>query len=483
MQWHDIFFFAALGFVLGAVSGGLDISPAGALIFSIILLTVFVVLRMRPYLVAVAVIAVFLLAGNVYYHIDDYRYYAAKKALDGITYFQGAVFDEPQRKSGSQTAKIEILASPDDSPSGARVLVYANPYPVLSYGDIVRVMGTITPPPINSYGEYLAKERIHAVSFYPAIEVVGNNANIFFEALYNIRRYTKDTISRLFSQQQSVLLSGILMGDREEFSKEFLNKLSVSGTLHLTALSGFNITIMVFFAIAVFSALFLGNRRAVFMATFFVVTLFVAMTGFTISALRAALMAFIVGLADQMGRMYNPRNAIACAAVVLTLINPKIPVFDLGFQLSFLATIAIIYFAPALRQLAFFKKEGFFHWRDVFALTIAAQLGVAPVAIHNFENFSFSALPANIAIVTIIPLLTILGFATVAASFVFSPLALLLSKPTAFLLDYTAGAVEVFYALRAPFNPDIGIVVAMAYYALLIYICARYSPAAKNFFI
>lgn len=491
MTLHDIFFFAALGFVAGAIFGGFGLSSMSAFVFLILLLALSFIMRFsfpadarkRVYSVAVAIIAVFFFAGNVYYSIDDYAYHTAKNAVGGITYFRGVVFDEPKQHGGSQTVRIRTISSSNNQASGARILAYISPYPEISYGDVLSVMGDVVQPPVNSYGGYLAKERIHATVSYPVIEIIDNAANPFFEALYQIRRSTNNATRRLFTQQQATLLSGILFGEREEFSKEFLNKLSVSGTLHLTALSGFNITIIVFFAIAVFSSLFLGNTCAVFVATFFMVTFFVSMTGFALSALRAALMAFIVGLAEQTGRMYHPRNAIAFAAVALTLLNPKVPVFDLGFQLSFLATLSIIYFAPALRQLSFFKQEGFFHWRDVLAITIAAQLGVAPIAIHNFGNFSFSALPANIAVVTIIPLLTILGFATVAAYFIFAPFAILLSKPTAFLLDYTVGAVEVFYALRAPFNPDIGIAAAMVYYAVLIYICARYSPAAKNFFL
>ena len=480
MQWHDIFFFAALGFILGAVFGGLGFFGTSALIFLIVALVIIYILRLYP---AVAiVVAAFFFIGNVYYSVDDYTYHTAKKFVEGATYFEGVVIDEPYRRSGSQIAKIRITLSNGNQSSDLRVLTYLQPYPELSYGDVVSVTGSVELPPVGSYGNYLAKERVHATSFYPAVEIRGNDANQFFGALYTIRRYTNDAINRLFTKQQGTFLSGILLGDRGEFSKEFFDKLSISGTLHLTALSGFNIAIVVFFAIALFSALFLGKQRAVFGATFMMVALFVAMTGFAVSALRAALMAFIAGCADQMGRMYNPRNAMAFAALAITLVNPKVPVFDLGFQLSFAATLSIIYFVPALRQLSFFKAESFLRWRDALAITIAAQIGVMPITIINFQNFSFSAFPANIAIMAIMPLLMVFGFATVAASFVFTPLAILLSKPDAFLLDYTVGVVEIFSTLRAPFNPDIGIAIATAYYAFLIYICARYSPSAKNFF-
>ena len=488
MQWHNIFFFAVSGFILGAVSGGLGLSSAAALIFVMVALGAVFFLRMYlctsgtvVYHTAISIIVLFFLAGNVYYSVDDYIYHAKRTALEGATYFEGIVIDEPQRRNGNQTAKIRIASSQNNQIDNARALLYVSPYPELSYGDVVQITGDIALPPSGSYGDYLAKERIHATMYYPAIRVMGNSANPFFSTLYKIRLHMNDVISRRFTQRQATFLSGILFGDRGEFSKEFLDKLSISGTLHVTALSGFNIAIIVFFAFAVFSVLFFGKRLAVFGATFLMVTFFVAMTGFTVSALRAAMMACIAGLADQMGRLYNPRNAIAFAAAAITFANPKAPVFDLGFQLSFAATLSIIYFAPVLRRRPFFKAASFLSWRDALAITIAAQLGVVPITITSFQNFSFSALPANIAILAIMPLLMVLGFTTVAASFVFTPLSILLSKPTAFLLDYSAGVVEVFYRLRVPFNPDVGVVAAIAYYALLIYFCARHSPHEKFF--
>ena len=201
------------------------------------------------------------------------------------------------------------------------------------------------------------------------------------------------------------------------------------------------------------------------------------MTGFQVSAVRAALMAFLVGFADMTHRLYSPHNAIAFAALVITVWNPKAPVFDLGFQLSFLATLAIIYLTPVIKRLPFLQADGVLGWRDVLAITLAAQLGVAPLTIINFGNFSFTALLANIGILAVIPLLTVAGFLVAITYMVFPPLALLLSKPIAFLIEYVITVVETFAVIYVPFNPSIGLTVAALYYAVLIWLCVRYSPA------
>ena len=192
-------------------------------------------------------------------------------------------------------------------------------------------------------------------------------------------------------------------------------------------------------------------------------------------------MAFLVGLAGVTNRLYSPHNAIAFAALIIAVWNPKAPVFDLGFQLSFLATLAIIYFAPVLKLLPFLRTNGVLGWRDALVITLAAQLGVAPLTIINFGNFSFTALFANIGILAVIPLLTVLGFLVVFFGLLFPPLAFLISKLAAFLIDYVIAVVETFAIVYAPFNPEIGAILAALYYCIVIGICWRWSPALRAY--
>ena len=460
---HDAFFFSASGFIAGAIAGGLGLPPFGALIA--LILAVLAMLFFKTRSVIILAISILFILGNVYYTIDDYRYHAARDALASATSFEGTVIYDPRQGVDNQTAKVRI-ATP-----AATIFLRLDPYPEISYGDIVRIAGDIVPPPSDSYGDFMAKEHVHGTAFYPEIEIVGNNANPFFEALFGIRHYIKNTVSRLFTEREAAFLSGVLLGDRDLFTPDFLNKLSISGTMHLTALSGLHMSILVFLALAVSSAIFWRRRRLKFIVAFATVALFVAMTGFKVSAVRASLMAFLVGLAGESGRIYSPRNAILFSALVITVWNPKSPVFDLGFQLSFAAVLSIIYFAPILKLIPFFRTSGFLAWRDVLVITMAAQIGVLPITIAHFANFSLTALPANVAILVVMPPMMALGLLTVAVSVVSMPLASLLSIPTAFLADYAIQIVETFSSVRIMFNPELGITGTILYYAVLVWIC------------
>ncbi len=498
---RDVLFFAAgCSFIAGTVFGGLGIT----LVVSIILITIILAIsllviflcmfymkdfvnlsyewvRMRPAIILI--IAGSFLMGHIYYVVDDYNYTLSQSTVERITDFEGKIINEPLRGLKTQTVRVALKSSEKDTENimkGQQVSIKTDLYPELSYGDVVQISGDIVPVPRDSYGNYLMKEGVHGSLFYPEIHVVRNEGNPILKTLFTIRRFMKSHISRLFGQQHAAFLSGILLGDKEEFSPEFLKKLSASGTMHLVALSGMNIMIITLIIIALFSKIFREKKRSQLIATFLTVALFVAMTGFQVSAIRAALMAFLIAFAKMTHRIYRPHNAIAFIALIITLWNPKAPVFDLGFQLSFLATLAIIYLAPLLRLIPFLKKNGFLEWREITAMTAAAVLGVAPITIINFENFSFTALFANIGILAAILPMTITGFLSLFLSMTFPSLAFLMVQPTAFLADYVMYLIETFAVLYVPFNPEIGFAFAVVYYCIMVSVCYQWSPACKN---
>jgi ComEC/Rec2-related protein len=484
---HNIFFFAAGGFVIGTALGGLGLSPVEIVIALLAAAGAFFVFShllsgesrrsLSPLLFSIALAGI--LAGGFYYAFDDYRYHQRQAALLSSKVFEGRVLAPPGirgDKSPRQRVTLEL------SGGAGRIFLHADLYPKLSYGDKVHLKGEIVPPPPDSYGRFMAKERVEGTVFQPEdLRVVGSGGNALMRALFSLRERIKDTNARLFTAKQSAFLSGILLGDRDAFTEEFLEKLSESGTMHLTALSGLHMAIIVFALFAVSGVVFWRNRKFGIAATFTAVALFVAMTGFKVSAVRASLMAFLVRLATEAGRKYSPRNAITLAAFIIVLANPKSIVFDLGFQLSFAAVLSIIYFAPVLMRFAFFAQKSFLNWRVILAITLAAQIGVFPITAHNFANFSFSALPANIAILIVMPVLMGLGYVTALSGMLAPAAGAFLAVPTAFLTEYAITAVELFARLRIPFNPELGMPGAILYYVILVWICLRWNPKGSGF--
>ena len=203
------------------------------------------------------------------------------------------------------------------------------------------------------------------------------------------------------------------------------------------ALSGFNILIIVNYVGAFFRR-FLSRKKALWPTCLFII-LFVLMTGAESSIIRAAIMGFIVILAEQSGRLFNVRNAIVAAALVMVLFNPKFLVFDLGFQLSFLALMGIVYLKPQIEKILkwniWFKKE--------ILTTISAEAAVLPILFLKLGYASPWGIISNPLIGFFIPLTMGLGFLTGMLGFISPYLSLPLAWLVNILLTYELAVIKV----------------------------------------
>lgn len=451
----------------GTAFGGLGGAPLVALFVSAVAAGTFLI-RNRAYRLIVSLAAALFFLGALHYAVDDYRYHAKVVALRNETQFEGTIVRVPRERDQGQSVLVKL------ADGRGRVMLYTEGHSNLTYGDLVRFSGEIVPPPADSFGLFLAKEHIVGSVFRPELEVVGKGGAFFMRPLIAFRNRIEEVIRQAFPHGQAAFLAGVLLGDRDAFSQDFLDKLSLSGTMHLVALSGQHMTLIVFAVSILFGFMFRGRTRYAFIASFITVTAFTAMTGFVVSAVRAALMSFLVSFAKESGRLYSPRNALAFSALVIALWNPKTIVFDLGFQLSFAATASILFLAPVVLRIPFFAKPGFCGWRIILAVTIAAQAGVLPLTIANFANFSLTSLLANVAILVVTPATMILGYLWAFLAIVIPPLGPLTAAPLSFLAAYSIGVIETGAAFATPFNPDIGLTGAIAYYATLAWVCWRW---------
>ncbi len=243
--------------------------------------------------------------------------------------------------------------------------------------------------------------------------------------------------------------------------------MSLSGTTHLVALSGYNITIIAWAAMGIFGALF--RRRAAFFLTILFIIGFVLMAGAESSVVRAAIMGILALLAKEIGRIFDFRNAIIFAALIMVLFNPKVLVYDVGFQLSFLALLGIVYLRPVIQKISKMKDEpGFLSWRDNLLTTASAQFAVAPLLIINFGVFSPTSLLANIIILETVPVAMALGFFVAAASFLSYYFSLVLSWLAFVLLRFEILVIQFFAKFSIPLSPNLSWGLAALYYVLLI---------------
>ncbi|MDD5547388.1 MAG: ComEC/Rec2 family competence protein [Candidatus Pacebacteria bacterium] len=364
-------------------------------------------------------------------------------------------------------------------PYSGRVKLIAQRYPSFAYGDLVKIKGNIQKPPPESEN-YYAKEGVLGIVGFPQIELIkSRQGNPVKEALLSFRNKIISIFKQVLPSEKAAFMAGLTIGAREDFSKELTENMKQSGTTHLVALSGYNISII---AIAVMAILggFLSHQLSFYFATAIIV-LFVLMTGAEASVVRAAIMGIIALLSTHAQRIYSLRNAIVIAAFLMILFNPNVLVFDVGFQLSFLALLGIVYLAPVIKNLFKIETPGFLGWKENLTQTLSAQLFVLPLLISVFGFFSLSSIFANILILGVVPLAMGLGFIMAGLGLISIFLAKMIGLIASIILSYMLFIIDLFSHLSLPIPiltgqvKSFGIIFAIGYYAILIWLIIKYK--------
>lgn len=265
--------------------------------------------------------------------------------------------------------------------------------------------------------------------------------------LHQFKQTLQAKVDALLPSDEASFLSGILYGAQTQ-SKELKEQMRRTGTLHLTAMSGYNITLV---------ASYVGRFLAAFLpfalqlpTSLLAIALFVLFVGAEASVVRAGIMGAAILLIKHSGRLPLSRNIILGAALLMVLSDPTILRFDLGFQLSFLATLGIVYLAPRAQE--FFSKlmnsgQPRQTGAGVLAETLSAQLMVTPLLLAQFGNLALAGIAANLLIVPLTSLFMLLGFLLLAA-LVAEPLAKLIALPLTLFLQYPLSV----FSLLSPYG-------------------------------
>ena len=363
---------------------------------------------------------------------------------------QGIVIREPILKDNYRQIIIEPTQAEgtDGSGNDNRVLLYAPFYPEVQYGDLISVFGKIDKPSkfqterggLFDYARYLSKDDIYYTMFYPTIELVEEGrGNVFFSKVFAVKFKFLNKIQEMIPEPNAALMGGILLGTEESLGDELLDDFRKTGLIHIVVLSGFNVAIVAVAIGAVFG-FFLGSLWAGVWAVLGIVV-FAVMVGLSATVVRASIMAVLAIMARGSGRIYDAGRGLMIAGAIMVLHNPKILAFDASFQLSFVATLGLIYMVPVIEP--YFKSvTEKFGLREILMATISAQFFVLPLILYKMGLFSVVSLPVNILVLPVIPLAMLAGFLAGAVAFISQTIALPFAYMGYFILEYVLRIVE-----------------------------------------
>jgi len=385
--------------------------------------------------------------------------------------FVGIVEKEPDIRNSYTNLTVESQRLAGNKLVYGKVLVMTNIFPEFAYGDELKIICRLQAPEnFNdfAYDKYLARYDIYSLCYYPKIKLLKRNqGSEFYAKTYYLKSNLKLIIEQSLHEPHSSLLSAIILGVKRGIPKELVENFSQAGISHIMAISGMHITILATLLLYLGIMIGLSRDRAFYFATIGLF-LYILLIGFPASAVRAGIMGFLVLWAMKLGRLNKATNAVVFAASVMLLINPLL-IYDIGFQLSFLAVVGLIYIFPILEKVTK-RVPDFFKLKSLILITISAQISTLPVILYHFGRFSLIAPLANILVVPLLPLIMILGLVLLLGGLIWGWLSQVIGWLMWLVLSYVIWAVDFLAGFKfSGFEIKItGLMVVLLYVVIIL---------------
>ncbi|MBN1220373.1 MAG: DNA internalization-related competence protein ComEC/Rec2 [Anaerolineae bacterium] len=398
---------------------------------------------------------------NFFQPTFDHSYIAFYNDKDTPVTITGVVIDEPDVRDYYLNLRLQaetIEQGEVIQPVEGLVLVRAPRHPEYFYGDRLTVTGKMETPPVFkdfSYKDYLARFGIHSMIRRPYIErLESNQGNPIWTILLTFKARASQTINRILSEPYASLLNGILLGIETGIPRDLYEQFNRTGTSHVIVISGSNIAVVAGIFLLLGQRI-LGKRFAPPIAIIGII-IYTFLVGADAAVSRAAVMGIVWVLAIWVGRPGLALNSFFFSAIVLTLINPLI-LWDVGFQLSFMATLGLIVLVPPLEHNTFGLLQRWLRTDQVglamallselLIITLAAQIITGPLIVYHFGRFSLVSLLSNLLILPVQPPIMIVGGLATLAGLLWQPLGQLLGWLVWLPLAWTVRVVELTASL------------------------------------
>lgn len=281
----------------------------------------------------------------------------------------------------------------------------------LSYGDQIYLIGKIKAPQNFDDFDYvknLETKNIYALIKQPDIFIVGKsklNPIIFYSL--KIKHFVFNKFRSSLPAEQAALLISIVVGQKDLMSQSTIDAFRATGTSHIIALSGYVLTLMMIMLGDL--APYIGRKKTYLLCVLTAIV-YLVMSNFATGIIRAAIMSLIFTICKLTYRQYQMLPSLALTAAILVAANPLIIKYDIGFMLSFISIVGIIYFVPIIKIFLSLISEKIL-FKDIIATTISAQLVTIPITVYYFKQLSLIALPANLLVLPLLePVLAVAYF-------------------------------------------------------------------------
>lgn len=370
----------------------------------------------------------------------------------------GTIISNPNKQDYKTTYLLKVESmNHNSSYQNTNLLLHikneknANEY---SYGNQITFVGSLKEVAGQrneggfDYKNYLKTQKIHAIIETKKSKVKlikEKNVAWLFQIVNTMACKIEEKAYQLLEKQEASLLTGILIGKKENLDESVQEAFRKSNLSHMLAVSGAHTSYVILAITFLFAISKIGKRNSK-LATMFILFLFMLLTGNTPSVTRACYMAIYFIIAYLFHKKVSALSAIFISALFLMIQNPYC-ILDVGFELSYAGTIGIIVCYPIMKSFFYQKKKKEYPltispWqkilqaiKELLLVTISANLILVPIILYHFNTLSLTFLLSNLLASPIMAIVVILGFLTIFFSFLCMPIGKLLSILLGFFLN------------------------------------------------
>jgi competence protein ComEC len=357
----------------------------------------------------------------------------------------GTVVSEPDMREKS--LHIQVQTDTD------KVLVTTDRHTDVAYGDSVSVSGRLQKPEsfttdlgrTFNYPGYLQAKGIEYSISFANVEVIDSGyGNPVIALLLSAKQAFLGATERVIPEPAAGLGSGLLLGVKSALGEDIENDFRKTGIIHIVVLSGYNVMLVATFMLFVLSYVMSPRWRLV--AGIISIVAFALVVGLSATVVRASIMAILVLIAQTFGKQYDVMRALLFAGAIMLLINPYLLMYDIGFQLSFMATLGLILIVPHFESKGI-TGSNIFGMRDFFFATISTQIAVLPLLMYHIGEVSIVSVVVNMLVLPMVPIAMLLTFITGLVGLVSSTIASIFGFAALLSLNYILLIAKWFAAL------------------------------------
>ena len=318
----------------------------------------------------------------------------------------------------------------------------------LEYGNKISVIGTYKKPTERrnykgyDYMKYLKTKKICGSLIVDSeVKLIKTkNVNPIFAIINKLSLIFKQNLKKLLSEQEAELEQGILLGDTSDIESDIKDDFRECNLSHMLAVSGAHLSYLVLGINTVLSKKSFGIRRRKILSIIFIL-IFMVIVNMSPSVVRAGISTIIAIFATLIYRKQDTYTTISIA-LLLTLLNNPFAIFDVGLQLSYLATLSIIVFYSKFTQKQFNNKVKKYLYESAM-LTFSANILILPITIYEFNTIPINSIMSNLLAGPLLGICIILGMFTVIISIILFPVSKLIAFPLQIILKILIKIIEL----------------------------------------